>query len=116
MAAKAREIQRRILSELQPHERLWPINAGIGWVGKIVRRDTNSILIANPHPLHAAPVGWPDLCGIKAVTITPEMVGQTVGVFRGVEIKAGQDRMRSEQKALRRVIESLGGRYEIVRE
>ena len=116
MAAKAREIQRRILSELQPHERLWPINAGVGWVGKVVRRAPDSIILANPRPLHTAPVGWPDLCGIEAVTITPEMVGQTVGVFRGVEIKAGRDRMRPEQEALRRVIESLGGRYEIVRE
>lgn len=30
-----------------------------------------------------------DLIGIQAVTITPDMVGQTVGVFISVEVKRG---------------------------
>lgn len=114
MGAAARQIQADRLRSLKSTERLFPINAGTGWVGKVVRRTPDSIILKNPRPLHAAPAGWPDLCGFEAVTITADMVGQTIGVFVAEEIKAGRDRLSPRQQALREVIKQLGGVYRVI--
>lgn len=67
----------------------------------------------NPRPLHAAPTGWPDLCGWETVVITPDMVGKRMALFLAVEVKA-TGKLSLEQKKLKRLIEKMGGKYEII--
>ena len=41
--------------------------------------------------------GSPDLVGWKRVTVTPEMVGQTVAVAVGIEVKTATGRVSQDQ-------------------
>lgn len=102
------------LMAMQPNERLFRINAGTGWVGRSIRRVNGGLLISEPRPLEAAPVGWPDLCGWRTVTITSDMVGQKLAVFVGEEFKVTGD-LRPEQKRFAEVLERMGGIYRVVR-
>ena len=63
MADKERDIINDRLINLPDDTRLFRINAGMGWTGKIAQYTGKMIVIKNPYPLHAAPTGWPDLCG-----------------------------------------------------
>ena len=114
-AKPERRIMAAVLRALDPAtERLFRINAGTGWTGKIVKHTGDMIMMAEPRPLHAAPTGWPDLCGWRAVTITQDMVGKTLAVFRGVEIKAGSDRLRPQQRRFMDVVLAHGGLFEVI--
>ena len=42
--------------------------------------------------------GSPDLVGYKKVTVTPDMVGQDLAVFVGIEIKMPGKKPRADQK------------------
>jgi len=44
-------------------------------------------------------VGSPDLIGWRRTVITPDMVGRTVAVAVGIEVKTQTGRVRSEQRA-----------------
>lgn len=116
MGKQAREIQNRILENLPKNKRLFPINSGMGWVGKIVRRDAKIIILENPRPLHAAPNGWPDLCGFETITITQEMVGQKIAVFCAEEIKAGDDKLQPAQRKFRDLFIKMGARWRVITE
>lgn len=117
MGAPERAIIDRILGELDPEtDRLFRINAGMGWAGEIVNRTDEFLVLKNPRPLYAAPEGWPDLCGWKTVEITPEMVGKKLAVFRGVEVKTGRQTLRQKQKNFRDVMRMMGAIWDEVRE
>lgn len=116
MGTKARKIQNEVLQNLPSNKRLFAINAGMGWQGELVRRDGNLVILKNPRPLHAAPKGWPDLCGWETIEVTEEMVGQKLAVFVGEEIKAGSDTMKPAQKKFRDLLEKMGGIFRIVRD
>lgn len=114
MGALEKEVMRDFITEMDPdRDRLFRINSGSGWVGKVIKKTADMIMLANPRPLHAAPTGWPDLFGWTTVEITHSMVGMRVAVAHAVEIKAGRDRMRPEQQAFRDVLERMGGIYEV---
>ena len=109
-------IKRRLLA-MAPNERLFRINAGVGWAGKMVHRLPAGIILANPRPLRAAPEGWFDLCGWTSVTITPEMVGTTIAVFVGEEFKRStRDKPTAEQQKLGACLADMGGIYRVVTE
>ena len=50
-------------------------------------------------------IGWPDTIGYQTVTVTPEMVGQRIAIFVGVEAKRESGGVVSERQA--RVLERL---------
>lgn len=123
MGIAARKIQNERLLNLKPNERLFGINSGMGWSSDnvtIVRKVTTvkvfpgDVVLRHARPLHAAPPGWPDLCGWETITITEEMVGTQVALFVAEEIKAGNDRMRPAQKAFQKIITGMGGIYRII--
>jgi len=118
MGAPERDVIAAVLRAMDPaQDRLFRINAGQGWAGRVVKRTASALVLAEPRPLHAAPAGWPDLFGWRSVTITPKMVGQTVAVARAVEIKAGGPsrggRLRPEQARFKELLEGMGGLFEI---
>ena len=59
--------------------------------------------------------GSADLVGLQQVTITPDMVGQTLAIFFGAEIKRLTGRASQEQDAWLETIRRLGGAAGIFR-
>ena len=59
--------------------------------------------------------GGADLIGWKTITITPEMVGQKIAQFVGLEVKSATGRIRPEQENFLRVLKAAGGLCGIVR-
>lgn len=109
-----RDIINDLLISLPDNERLFRSNSGMGWQGESVWHD-KKLIIRNARPFHGLPEGFPDLCGWKSVTITPDMVGQTVAIFQGVEIKTGRLKLTEMQKKFRDVIIKMGGIFREVR-
>lgn len=60
-------------------------------------------------------VGASDIIGITAIEITQDMVGQKIGQFTCYEIKTGDAVQSVEQKNFQKMIETHGGRYQVVR-
>ena len=52
--------------------------------------------------------GSSDLIGLRSVTITPDMVGQTLGVFVAIEVK-DQGRLTDQQRAFLAMVTQAGG-------
>ena len=77
--------------------RLFRINAGQAWTGRMVRNSDGSITLHQPRPFHGAPTGYPDLTGFATIEITPEMVGQKLAVFVAIEVKGPKTRISPEQ-------------------
>ncbi len=114
MSEKDRINQR--LLDLPPHERLFRINAGLGWQGDKITRKGDIMLIQNPRPLQAGPPGWPDCNGWHSLQITDHMVGQTVAVFLAEEHKRDKnDQLNKDQRRLKNLIEKMGGIYRVIR-
>lgn len=105
---------REILSALPPEQRLFRINSGMGWAGKVLRRTPDIIILENPFPLHVAPEGWPDLCGWTEIEITPEMVGRKIAVFTGVEVKVTGN-LSKPQRSFKSILEGMGGNFRVDR-
>ncbi len=104
-------------------QRLWRCNSGAAWGGEFLKPSESFRifgvrvpLLRNLRKIELWPVGAPDLCGFDSVVITPEMVGRRVAVFVGAEIKAGDDKMKPEQKNWRDLIVRMGGVHREVRE
>jgi len=88
------------------------INAGSAWTAG--PRDTEYkgkiITLKNARRFIGAPPGWPDLAGYQSVTITPDMVGKTVAIFTGHEIKM-TGKLNAKQKIFRDRLIRMGGRF-----
>lgn len=113
------------LASLKPNERLFRFNSGMAWAGKSIKFSKptmvnvrpGDVLVKDGRPFHGAPEGFPDLAGWESVTVTPEMAGQTLAVFKGVEAKTkSYSTLSKAQKAMRAIIEKMGGVFEVVRE
>ena len=91
-------------------------NVGAGWTGDAKRLPDGSILIRNPRPFTTGlPNGFSDLFGIVPVEITPDMIGQRVGIFTSLEIKTLTGRVSPQQKSFLSAIQNNGGRSGVVR-
>lgn len=102
-----------ILANLPDNRRLFRINAGMGFVGNVIRQHGNILILQDFRVLHAAPKGYPDLSGWTSIEITPDMVGKKLAVFTGVEVKT-TGRLTREQKLFKKIIEKHGGMFEVV--
>lgn len=59
--------------------------------------------------------GSADLIGFQQVTITPDMVGQSLAVFTAIEVKSPTGRPTAEQEAFLAMVTHFGGRAGIAR-
>lgn len=112
MGRKERDRINERLMSLAENERMFRINAGMGWAGQVTRRG-RFVVIDNPRPFHGAPDGFPDLAGWTTITVTPDMVGQRVAVFTGEEVKA-TGRLSHAQERFKSIIEKMGGIHRIL--
>jgi hypothetical protein len=53
--------------------------------------------------------GSSDLIGLRALEITPELVGQRLAQFIALEVKTAQGVLSPEQRAFLRLVQQLGG-------
>jgi hypothetical protein len=88
--------------------RLFRSNAGMGWQGRVLHRNAQSLTLGNPRALHAMPAGTPDCIGWTTVTVTPEMIGRKVAVFTGIETKH-RSGMSDEQRNFIERVQAAGG-------
>lgn len=78
---------------------------------RLFRNNTGTL----PDPRTGRPIqfglarGSADLIGIKQVTITPDMVGQTIGVFTSIEVKTPTGRVTPQQRNWLTMVRKLGG-------
>lgn len=93
-------------------------NVGTGWQGdgKPVKiQGTKNIVLQNARPFNTGlPEGFADTFGVIAVTITPDMVGQTIGQAFFVEYKADTD-LSKPQRSFLQAMRRLGARAGVAR-
>ena len=94
---------------------LFRANVGQGWQGRAsVQGDT--VILRGARPFSTGlPKGFPDLFGVKSVTVTPAMVGQKLGVFVYLEVKTLTGRVRREQAAVLQHLQAMGARGGVAR-
>lgn len=114
MGVKERKLINERLENLDPsRERMFRVNSGMGWTGKIIKKTSDSITLQNPRPFHGLPEGTPDLCGWTTVKITENMIGEKIAVFTAEEVKA-TGTLSKAQRSFRKMAESMGVIYRVL--
>lgn len=115
------DIQRTIhLAVSLPDTRIFRNNVGNYWQGTVLRDTAEDgvryVLLRHARRIQAglAP-GSSDLIGLRSIMITPDMVGQRVAVFCGLEVKTRSGRATDEQANFIDMVNDLGGMAGIVR-
>ena len=88
--------------------RIFRQNAGFAWQGQVIEQSAHRLVLAHPRAIKLGCAGMADLGGITSLIITPEMVGQRVGVDVQIEVKFGTGRPTREQTAYLETMKSLG--------
>lgn len=94
--------------------RLFRQQSGMFWTGRIIRRDSRMVVLADPRAVRVGTPGMTDLGGVTSVIITPEMVGQRVGIDVQIEVKE-RGRLTVEQRAYLETMQRLGSRAGVAR-
>lgn len=109
-------IQNEIRLAISGKATLFRNNVGTAWIGDAAKLKDGSVLIRNPRVFHAGLCeGSSDLIGWRSLTITPEMVGQTVAVFAALEVKSKTGRATAGQKNFCQRVTEAGGFAGIVK-
>lgn len=106
-------------------KRLFRRNTGLAWVGSSVVKITSrqvvtvnpgDMVIRNARPFKNGETGQSDTYGWRSVTVTSDMVGQTIAQHVEIECKFGSGRETIEQEAWGSVVKKSGGIYGVARE
>lgn len=85
-------------------------NVGQAWAGEATRLPNGDVLLRNARPFSTGlPPGFADLFGLVPVTVTPDMVGQQVGLFFSLEVKTPTGRVAPQQQAFLDAVKKNGG-------
>lgn len=84
--------------------RLFRVNAGVAWQGKIIEQTPTRLILAYPRPIRLAVAGVSDLLGWS-----------TGGIFTAIECKIGNRKPTPEQSAFLDLVRRSGGRAGIAR-
>jgi len=96
--------------------RLFNNPVGEGWVGRLVSHSPQATTLTGAQRVKYGLVdGASDLVGWRTIVITPEMVGQKIAQFVGMEIKTDSGRLRKEQARFIVVLNEAGGHAVVVR-
>lgn len=93
--------------------RLFRNNCGFGWQAVGTKKlDNGDMILRQPRLIRFGLFkGSADYIGWVSVTITPEMVGQTLAVFTAMEFKkTGGGKRSQEQKNFIKAVKAAGGR------
>ena len=124
MANKEHALQNAIRNALAGRCLLFRANVGKAYTSndivKVPRQmpvvmGPRDVLLKNARPFDSGlPPGFSDLFGLVAVEITPDMVGQKVAIFTGLEVKDGA-RVSQLQRNFINAVNDNGGRAGVVR-
>lgn len=124
MANKEHALQNEIRNALAGRCLLFRANVGRAYtsndVVKVPRQmpvvmGPRDVLLRNARPFDTGlPPGFSDLFGMVSVEITPDMVGQKVAIFTGLEVKDGA-RVSPLQRNFINAVNDNGGRAGVVR-
>ena len=124
MANKEHALQNAIRNAMAGRALIFRANVGKAYtsndVMKVPRQmpvvmGPKDILLRNYRPFETGlPPGFSDLFGLVAVEITPDMVGQKVAIFTGLEVKDGA-RVSQLQRNFINAVNDNGGRAGVVR-
>lgn len=106
--------------------RLFRQNTGEGWIGsqnyvhrnprpKTVTISQGDVVIRDARRFIAGFPGLPDLGGWRTVTVTPEMIGQKIAVYVGLEVKTPTGSVRPEQTRFLQLARESGAVATVVR-
>ena len=127
MNSQETNLVRKIMLELgkNPKIRIFRNNVGKCWIGaskqfthsQTVNVKSGDVLIQNARFFDAGLcVGSSDLIGLKAVKITPEMVGTELAVFVAIEVKLPNGKVLDNQINFLEMVKKLGGKGIICRD
>ncbi len=91
------------------HVRVFRNQVGEGYVGKAIRDPEGVFLTDARHVRMGLFPGSGDLIGWRTVTITPDMVGQSIAQFLSIEVKTPTGRIRPDQRNWLDQINAAGG-------
>jgi hypothetical protein len=108
--------QTLIEANKMPGVKLWPNPVGLGYLGTVVSEyqegKDNFIVLKNPRRMKfGLAKGSSDCIGFKSV----ELSGYNIPRFCALEIKAGTDRLKPQQKNYQNMILESGGIAGVVR-
>ena len=97
--------EKTVFKKIYEHFKGWKIfrnDNGRAFTGKskrIITKDGPGVLLSNVKMIsYGLKPGSPDFVGWQKIKITPEMVGESMAVFVGIEAKTKNDRLSKEQK------------------
>ena len=77
---------------------------------RLFRNNVGMLLDINGTPVkYGLCVGSSDIIGLKAVTITEEMVGQQIAQFVSIEVKSEKGKLSPAQENWLQMVEAMGG-------
>lgn len=119
------DIQTQIRINISENKiRSFRINVGIGWSGNDIKHHSNgSITITDARPFATFGSvdetkklkGFSDLFCVVPVVVTPEMLGQTIGVAGFVEVRSLTGKPSKNQLDFINQMKSLGARAGVAR-
>jgi len=127
MNGQETNLVRKIMLKLgkDPSVRIFRNNVGSAFIGaskkftqsQTVNVKSGDVLIQNARYFDAGLcVGSSDLIGLKAVKITPEMVGTELAVFVAIEVKLPNGKVQDNQINFIEMVKKLGGKGIICRD
>jgi len=93
----------------KPHVRVFRNQVGEGYVGKAMRDPEGVFLSDARHVRMGLFPGSGDLIGWRTLTITPDMVGQSIAQFLSIEVKTPTGKVRPDQRNWLDQINAAGG-------
>jgi hypothetical protein len=96
--------------------RLFRQDCGVAWHGRAREQTAARVVLLEPRRIsYGLCPGSPDLVGWRSVKITPPMVGETVAVFVGLEVKTPGGRVSESQRNFLDAAKKAGAIAEVVR-
>jgi hypothetical protein len=111
-------IQNQIREALSQYGKFFRSSVGQAWTGnEIIKTEGGGVYIPKARPFNTGlPVGFSDLLGVVTVTVTPEMVGQQLGIATFIEVKTNNGRVSNDQKNFLSVMAAAGCRAGVARD
>lgn len=127
MNSQETNLVRKIMLKLgsNPNIRIFRNNSGSAWIGKskmfnqptTVNVKAGDVLVQQARFFEAGLCpGSSDLIGLKAVKITPEMIGTELAVFVAIEVKLPNGKVQDNQINFLEMVKKLGGKGIICRD